>query len=135
MAALVMKAWPQTRGAQWLQRTLIDEPLALLSRFRRAHLILAVVAFAMMIAFAEMGMPHLAMAAAVDVSAYVDAMITIWTVAALTRARGGWTALRARMPRLPLAARARPRRKRRPRPALRAPANDDEGSAQIVCAA
>ncbi len=74
-------------------------------------------------------MPHLAMAAAVDMSAYVDAMITVWTVAALTRARGNLTALRARFGRPARVLRmARPRARRSAtRPARGKPSNDDDG--------
>ena len=92
LAALIMKLWPETGCARWLHETLIERPLAFLSGIRRTHIIFLIVGFAMMYSFAQIGAPHVGLVAAVDVSAYVDAMITVWTVAALTRARGSWRA-------------------------------------------
>ncbi len=128
LAALVMKFWPETGCARWLHATLIERPLAFVSSIRRVHFIFLVVGFALMYSFAQMGMPHLAFAAAVDMSAYVDAMITVWTVAALSRARGNMAALRARFG-LPvrLLRLARPRARRNAVRTARKPSNDDEG--------
>ncbi len=128
LAALVMKLWPETGCARWLHETMIERPLAFISGIRRAHFIFLIVGFALMYSFAQIGMPHLAMAAAVDMSAYVDAMITVWTVAALTRARGSWGAMRARFgwPARVLRM-ARPRARRSAVRPARKPSNDDDG--------
>lgn len=129
LAALVMKLWPETGCARWLHATLIERPLAFVSSIRRAHFIFLIVGLALMYSFAQIGMPHLAFAAAVDMSAYVDAMITVWTVAALSRARGNLTALRARLGgpvRVLRMARPRARRSAARRTAGK-PSNDDEG--------
>lgn len=128
LAALVMKAWPETRAAQWLQAHLIERPLELIGRFRRQHVIFMIVGFAMLYSFAQIGMPHLAMAAAIDVSAYVDAMITATAIAALNRSRGAWMATFAWLPRLGRT-RARPRSRRTGVTAVRrgSASNDDDG--------
>ncbi len=136
LAALVMKLWPETGCARWLHETLIERPLAFLSGIKRAHFIFIIVGFAVMYSFAQIGMPHLGLVAAVDVSAYVDAMITVWTVAALTRARGNWGALRARFG-LPARLRgmARPRARRSAVRRVGKPSNDNDGHGALVAIA
>ena len=135
LAALVMRLWPETRFARGLHHYLIERPLDLIGRFRRRHVIFLVVGFALLYSFAQIGMPHLAMAAAIDVSAYVDAMITVTTIAALNRSRTAWTAVFARLPR-PRRAGPRPRRRRQGAAAVRRPsANDDDGHGVFAFAA
>lgn len=107
------------------------DPLALLARIERRHLIFLVIGLFVMQSFAMVMTADLAVVAALDIATYVDAALTVWTVAALTRIRGAgaWTAgwLRAGRRRglRPTAAQRMPRRHRLPMP-LRAPANDDE---------
>lgn len=134
LAALVMKAWPETALARSLQAVLIDRPFALLGRIRRRHLIFLIVGLAVMYGFAEIGMPHLAVAAAMDVSALVDGLITIATLAALNRSRAAWHATLARLPR---PRRTGPRRRRAHRPSrrLRPSSNDDDGHRALAPAA
>ena len=135
IATLIMKLWPETHAAQWLERTLVAQPLAFLASVTRYHIILAVVTFVMLIGFAEMGAPHLVTLVAIDVSAALDAMITVWTVAALTRVKGSWAVLRAAVPSLRLGqARPRRRRQRRAETSRRA-ANDEDGPGAFALAA
>ncbi len=135
LAALVMKRWPETALARWLHRTMIVQPLNALGGLKRQHLILLLVAAPLMFSFAEIGMPHLAMAAAIDVSLYVDLLITATTLAALDRSRGTWTAFTARLPRL-RRANPRPRRRRSSTSVARKPAaNDDDGHGVFARAA
>lgn len=135
LAALVMKLWPETPCGRWLQLMLIDRPVALISGIRRRHLIFLIIGFAVMYNFAEMGMPHLAFAAAIDVSAYVDAMITVWTVAALTRTRGSWTALRGLVGNPIRGNATRPRQRRTRLRARGKSSNDDDGHGVLALAA
>ncbi len=53
LAALVMKAWPETGCARWLHATLIERPLAFVSSIRRVHFIFIVVGFALLYSFAQ----------------------------------------------------------------------------------
>jgi hypothetical protein len=134
MTVLIMKLWPETSTAQRLHRHLVDRPMDMAGRVKRRHIIFLIIGFAVMYSFAQIGAPHLGVVAAIDVSAYVDVMITVWTVAALTRTRGGWTALRTRFVR-PAAGKARSRN-RRTRPAVRqAPSNDDDRHRAVPLAA
>lgn len=133
LAMLIMKLWPETSTAQWLHRHLIERPMDMAGRVKRRHIIFLIIGFAVMYSFAQIGAPHLGVVAAIDVSAYVDVMVTVWTVAALTRTRGGWTALRTRFMRPAAKARSR---NRRTRPAVRqAPSNDDDGHRAVPLAA
>ena len=125
IAIIIMKLWPETASARWLQQMLVVRPFAFLAGITRQQIILMMVTFVLLIAFSELGAPQMATLVAVDVSMVVDAMITVWTIAALTRVKGSWTALRAL---LPVRGQARPRRRRNQRNAMaiRSGANDDE---------
>lgn len=137
IAMAVMKAWPETPSAQWLHQTLVERPLALIDRMERRHLVFLVIGLFVFQSFAMAGIAvDLGWVMAIDVSAFVDVMITVWTVAALTRSRGAWTAIRARLPRL-IGRQTRPRaRRRRARAAIqRKAANDDDGHGAFAVAA
>jgi hypothetical protein len=134
LAMLVMKAWPETRAARWLHVILVEQPISAAERFERRHLILLVVGLVMLQAVAMIGSAELATLMAIDISTYVDAMITVWTVAALTRVRGGWAALRARIA-LPGRRSPRARRSASTRPARKIPSNDDERHGDFAPAA
>ncbi len=135
LAALIMKLWPETGLAHWLRASLIDQPLATLRRIKRVHLVFLIVGLGVIYSFSTAGMPHLGVAAAVDVSIYVDAMITIWTVAAFTRAKTSWTTLRARLKPPRRMNRQRARRSTAVRRVRGKPANDDDGHGWPVRAA
>ena len=127
IATIVMKLWPETHAAQWLHKHLVERPLDMVGRIRRRHIIFLIIGFAVMYSFAEIGAPHLGFVAAIDISAYVDVVITTLTVAALARTRGGWTALRGRIG-LPL-------RRSVSRPDRKTPSNDDDGHGAFALAA
>lgn len=131
MTALIMKCWPETRFARDLHRTMIAQPLVFVSRIRRAHLVFLIVGFGVIYSCAMAGMPHLGIVAAMDVSLYVDALITVSTVAALNRSRAAWTVMFAWMPRLHRSA-PRPRARRTARPARTGAVNDDDGHGRFV---
>jgi hypothetical protein len=132
IATLIMKLWPETRAAQWLHRTLVERPMAFLGGLERRHLILLIVLLSMAQMVAVIGSMELVTLTAIDISFYVDAVITAWTIAALNRSRGTWTAIFARLPRL----RGGRSRQRRTRPAVRREAsNDDDGHGDLARAA
>ena len=132
IATLIMKLWPETGSAQWVHRTLVERPLVFLGGLERRHLIFLIVLLVMAQSFAAIGSMELLTLTAIDVSAYVDAVLTVWTVAALSRSRGAWTAIFARLPRL----RGSKPRQRRSRPAVRRVAsNDDDGHGDFALAA
>ena len=134
MAMLVMKRWPETSSARWLHRIMVVQPLATAARFERRHLILLVVGLVMLQVVAVIGSVELTTLMAIDISVYLDAMITVWTVAALTRVRGGWTTVRTRI-RLPARRSPRARRSASKRPARQTPSNDDDGHGRFAIAA
>lgn len=127
IAILIMKIWPETDAAHWLHRIMVAQPVTVLATVTRQKIIFGVLLFVMLIGFAELGAPQLITAIAFDFSVFYDAVITVWTVAALTRLRGSRTALRARLHVTGLR-QTRPRRRRRQRDAMamRSGANDDE---------
>jgi hypothetical protein len=133
IAALIMKFWPETPAARWLHRYLVERPMEMVAGIRRRHIIFLIIGLAVMYSFAEIGAPHLGVIAALDISAYVDVMITVATVAMMTRARGSWTALRARFrPRIIV---RRPRSRRTRATVQRTAANDDDRPAAVPLAA
>lgn len=134
MVMLVMKRWPETQSARWLHHALVEQPLAMAERFERRHLILFFVGLVLLQSVAVIGSAELATLMAIDISVYVDAMITVWTVAALTRVRGGWTGIRIRIG-LPMRRSPRSRRRTSTRPARKAPSNDDDGHGAFALAA
>ena len=132
IATLIMKLWPETSSAQWLHRTLVERPIALVGGLERRHLIFLIVLLSMTQMVAVIGSMELVTLTAIDISFYVDAAITVWTIAALNRSRGAWTAVFARLPRL----RSGRSRQRRTRPAVRrAASNDDDGHGDFALAA
>jgi len=137
---MLAKFWPETRTGQWLHRTLVEEPLAMAARVERKHLIFLVIGLFAMQSFAMVMSADMAMLAALDLASYVDAALTVWTVAALARVKGagGWLAGwrrfgRARGSRRSVGQRAR-RRRRLPM-ARRAPVNDDDAAVAAPFAA
>lgn len=103
------------------------QPRDPLAGVKRQHLILLIAAVPLMFSFAEIGMAHLVMVAAVDFSLYVDVLITATTLAVLDRSRAAWTGFTACVPRLRRAT-SRPRRRRRQSVpvARKTAANDDD---------
>jgi hypothetical protein len=127
LAMIVMKLRPQTPLAQWLRHHLVALLLRMLSRVTRQKLIFFIIAPAIMMSFAEMGMPQLGLAAAIDVSMVMDALVTVVAVASMQRASGAWNAV---IDHLPLVRRGAPRpraRRSAGRRVRRPAANDDDG--------
>lgn len=129
---VVMKLFPTTPAARALHRAFVERPLEKLSAMDRRHLIFAVIALAMLSTGLEMvmllGSTDLLMLMAWDVSLYVDAVIAVWTVAAVTRLKGAWRYALGRIA-APFRA-ARPRTSRRRIATAHPPANDaDEDGA------
>ena len=129
---LAMKIFPETPIARAMHRAFVERPLEKLSAMDRRHLIFAVIALAMLSTGLEMvmllGSTDLLMLMAWDVSLYVDAVIAVWTVAAVTRLKGAWRYALGRIA-APFRA-ARPRTSRRRIATAHPPANDaDEDGA------
>ena len=91
---LTMRFFPDTPIARAMHRAFVERPLAKLADMSRAHLIFGVIALVMLFSSAELimllGSSDLVMLMAWDVSLYVDAVIAVWTVAAVTRLKGAW---------------------------------------------
>lgn len=132
IATLIMKLWPETGSAQWLHRTLVDRPLVFLGGLERRHLIFLIVLLAMAQGAAVIGSMELVTLTAIDVSVYVDVVITAWTIAAMSRSRGAWTAILARLPRLRA---GKPRQRRTRSPVRREASNDDDAHGDFALAA
>lgn len=98
---LVMKLFPETPAARAMHRGFVEAPLRKLAAMTRRHVIYAVVAAGMLVSGMELimilGSSDLLLLMAWDMSLYVDAVIATWTVAAVTRIKGFWHALKARM--------------------------------------
>lgn len=124
IATLIMKLWPETGSARWLHRTLVERPLAFLDGLERRHLTFLIVLLALAQSAAVIGSMELVTLTAIDVSVYMDAVITVWTITALNRSRGAWTAIFARLPRL---RNRKPRQRRMRSPARRKATNDGDG--------
>lgn len=132
IATLILKLWPETSSARWLHRALVERPLAFLGGLERRHLIFLIVLLVMAQGAAAIGSMELVTLTAIDVSAYVDAVITVWTIAALNRSRGALTAVFARLPRLRS---GKPRQRRARRVVRRGASNDDDGHRGFALAA
>ena len=122
LATIVLRWFPETAVARWLDRTLV----AGLRRITRTHLIFLVLMGVLLVAGTELlamaGPFDMALVVMWDVSAYIDIVLTTVVVATATRGGAGWRAIVARIPprRAPRARRRRKGRKMLP------PANDDE---------
>jgi len=132
IATLIMKLWPETGSAQWLHRTLVERPLAFLGGLERRHLIFLIVLLALAQSAAVIGSMELVTLTAIDISVYVDAVITVWTITALNRSRGAWTAIFARLPQFRS---AKPRQRRTRSRVQRKASNDDHGHGDFALAA
>lgn len=126
---LTMWLFPDLPISRAMHRAFVADPLALMARMTRTHLIFAVVALAMSFSFAELililGSSDIIMLMAWDVSLYVDAVIATWTIAAMARLKGFWLALKTRIV-SPFRRLSRPRPPRRRPAEVRKPANDGD---------
>ncbi|MEG3176304.1 hypothetical protein U1872_08695 [Sphingomonas sp. RB3P16] len=125
-AMIVLRRFPETGAARWLERA-ITATAAALRRVERRHLIFALILTTfILIASAELlaliGPFDIALVLMWDVSVYVDIVLTSAVVATATRGGAGWRMIVARFTARP---RARARRQRVARKPA-APANEDE---------
>ena len=132
IATLIMRLWPETGSARWLHCALVERPMAFLGGLERHHLIFLIVLIVIAQSFAVIGSLELLTLTAIDISVYVDAVMTVWTIAALSRSRGALTAIFARFPRLRS---GKPRQRRARRAVRREASNDDEGHRGFALAA
>lgn len=119
-----------TDAARWLHRATVEEPLRLLERLERKHILFLIVGLFAIQAYAAVLPAELAIALAWDMTAYVDAMIATWALSTFARFRSVKALAAVRMAAL-LAPfrrlRARARRSRPIRPdARKSAANDDD---------
>jgi hypothetical protein len=124
----LMKLFPETPLARTLHDAFVARPLALAGRLERKHIILVVILLCCGQTLALAGSAELAIAYAVDMSIYADAMIAGTLATATLRLRSLASACKARLGRLVMSSRPRPR-SRRPKSATRslpAPSNDGE---------
>ncbi|MBR2174280.1 hypothetical protein [Sphingopyxis sp.] len=126
----VMLCAPDTDAARWLHRFTVEEPIGLVERLERKHILFLVVGLFAIQAYAAVLPAELAVALAWDMTAYVDAMIATWALSTFARIRSmrAWVAVRMGAMLAPFRRlRTRARRNRPIRPdANKAPANDDD---------
>ncbi|MEI4508584.1 hypothetical protein WBQ88_14640 [Sphingopyxis sp. CCNWLW253] len=126
----VMLRAPDTDAARWLHRTTVEEPIRLVERLERKHILFLIVGLFAIQAYAAVLPAELAIALAWDMTAYVDAMIATWALSTFARIRSmrAWVAVRMAAMLAPF--RRLRTRARRNRPirldANKAPANDDD---------
>lgn len=126
----VMLFASDTAVARWLHRATVEEPLRLVARLERKHILFLIVGLFAIQAYAAVLPAELAVALAWGMTAYVDAMIATWALSTFARFRSMRALMALRMAALlaPLRRlRMRARRSRPRRPDLRKPpANDDD---------
>ncbi len=139
LATLVMKRWPETHCAKWLHRHLVEAPLDLAGRADRKQIMAIVILLVMFQGAAMMISADVAFALSLDYATFLEAAVTVWTIAAVSRSRSAMSASVARLRRVPagLAMRLAPRARRSAstRRAAKPSANDDEGHGDFALAA
>lgn len=129
MSILIMTLFPATPLARSLHRWLVEWPLDMASRMERRHVLVILILLFAGQSLALIGGTELAIAYAVDMSVYADALLLSYLAGAAVRLRNGWWVARPALGRLASAI-ARPRaRARRTKPAARRPdaaSNDDD---------
>lgn len=131
-AMVVLRGFPETAAARWLDRV-VAASVAALGRIERRHLIFLILMTVVLIAGAEllaMGGPlDAGLIVLWDISTYVDIVLTTAVIAGATRGAVGWRAIVARFaPR-----RSGARRRRVARKAAK-PANEDDRPAFALAA-
>lgn len=126
----VMLFAPDTDVARWLHRFTVEEPIGLVERLERKHILFLVVGLFAIQAYAAVLPAELAVALAWDMTAYVDAMIATWALSTFARVRSMKALIAVRMAAMLAPFRRLRTRARRSRPvrpdAHKAPANDDD---------
>lgn len=124
-AMVVLRGFPETAAARWLDRV-VAASVAALGRIERRHLIFLILMTVVLIAGAEllaMGGPlDAGLIVLWDISTYIDIVLTTVAVAAAARGATGWRVIAVRF------APRRTSRARRQRAARKGtpPANDDD---------
>lgn len=126
----VMLFAPGTDAARWLHRATVEEPIRLVERFERKHVLFLIVGLFAIQAYAAVLPAELAIALAWDMTAYVDAMIATWALSTFARFNSmkAWASVRMAAMLAPFRRlRARLRRSRPTRTDGQKPAaNDDD---------
>jgi hypothetical protein len=139
LAMLVMKRWPETDCAKWLRRHLVEAPLDLAEHADRKQILAIVILLVMFQGAAMMISADVAFALSLDYATFLDAAVTVWTIAAVNRSRSAISGSVAHLRRIPagLAMRLAPRARRGAsvRAAAKPSANDDDGHGDFALAA
>lgn len=113
----MMKLFPTLPVSRLLHRTIVELPLLKLATMDRRHVIFGVALLVMLVTASEMimllGSADVAILLAWDVSIYLDAVLAIWTLAAVTRSKAAWQSLAGILTRPFRGARRRAPRRRR----------------------
>lgn len=124
----ITKLFPDTALARSLHLYCVELPLEMARAIERKDIILIVIILCSGEAFLMLGSAELAMAYAVNMSVYVDAVLATYIAALVARSAAAWAVCKARVMQL-VRRIARPRpRSRRTRSAIRPPkkpSNDD----------
>lgn len=134
LAMLVMRLFPDTPTGRFLHRWLAEKPVAWIAGVKRKQIIFVLLTVAVVLTLREAapmlaGTSELALFGIWDASVYLDVVMAVWTLAALSRGRAGWAVLQERVAqrfsgRRSRVARPRARRTRPVRPRV---SNDDDG--------
>lgn len=100
LVILFIKLFPKTPFGRLLHYGFVELPLSLAYRLERKHIILIVVILCAGQSLALLGSAELAMAYAVDMSIYADAVLATTIASAVTRLKGPWWAFKDGLVRL-----------------------------------
>ena len=136
-AILILRLFPETPFARSLHRMLVEAPLAFSKRIERRHIILIAILLLLGETLVLVGSAEIAIAYAIDLSLYADAMIGVTMAASALRLKSAWPHARGAVLRL-ISRKARPRRRSvRTRPRAQQPpssSNDDEPVPALLAA-
>jgi hypothetical protein len=131
MATAIMTLWPETRAARWLHRHMVDYPLERAEQATRRQMLAALIMVVLLVGsmgeIAALAPGDLLFLYSLDLATYVEVVVTVWTVAAFTSAKGAGRALVARLPKRRAMAQRRRRRRTGPMRARKS-SNDDDGA-------
>jgi hypothetical protein len=137
LAMCFIKLFPRTLTAEALHLYLVELPIRAAQNLERRHLILLAIFLAIGQSLALIGSAELAIAYAVDMSIYYDALLAASAVTAAMHIKAAWLSLKTRIPRLPdprPLINARSPRRAKAGASRQAPANDD-GDDSLLAAA
>jgi hypothetical protein len=142
LAIAVTRLFPDTATGRFLHRWLAEKPAAWIDRIERKQIIFLLLAVGAALILREAapmlaGTSELALLGLWDASVYLDVVMAVWTLGALSRGRAGWAVVRQRL--VSAVRRGRPATAARPR-AVRSRsqrtvvANDDDGDGLVLAA-